>query len=165
MGVAASSEFVEDQLIRTSRGTAEFHRSFSVAAEMDDRGHTVLVLPRSRRTTAGDAGSPSDSVSGQSPQQGTSRAGSLDYSASLPVLSAGGMGNGLGPPLASTTAGAPLSPARRDIASRSVGTAFTGTSAASSVGETDEYDRVCGVCLDAGDFIATLPCDHKICGE
>ncbi len=39
------------------------------------------------------------------------------------------------------------------------------TTATSTVGDVDEYDRVCGVCLDAGDFIAMQPCRHKICGE
>ena len=171
-GVAASSEFVEDQLIRSSRGTAEFHRTFSIATEMENGGQQmVLVSPRSRRTTAaGDAmprgSSPSGSVSGQSPQQGASRSGSLDISSSLPVLSAEGVGTGLGPPSApaSVAASACLSPTRANIASRSMGTTFTGTSTASSMGDADEYDRVCGVCLDAGDFIATLPCNHKICG-
>ena len=171
-GVAASSEFVEDQLIRSSRGTAEFHRTFSIATEMENGGQQmVLVSPRSRRTTAaGDAmprgSSPSGSVSGQSPQQGASRSGSLDVSSSLPVLSVEGAGADLGPPSVPTSiaASACLSPTRANIASRSMGTTFTGTSTASSMGDADEYDRVCGVCLDAGDFIATLPCNHKICG-
>ena len=38
------------------------------------------------------------------------------------------------------------------------------TIAASSVGDPDEYERVCGVCLDVGDFIVAKPCLHKICG-
>ncbi|GAX78914.1 hypothetical protein CEUSTIGMA_g6353.t1 [Chlamydomonas eustigma] len=56
----------------------------------------------------------------------------------------------------------------RAVSERSTGfwPASTAMSTASStVGDLDEYERVCGVCLDAGDFISTQPCNHKICVE
>mmetsp|Transcript_27908 Transcript_27908/g.61239 ORF Transcript_27908/g.61239 Transcript_27908/m.61239 type:complete len:143 (+) Transcript_27908:771-1199(+) len=33
---------------------------------------------------------------------------------------------------------------------------------ASSLG--DEYEAMCGVCLDARDFVGMAPCGHKMCG-
>ncbi|GAX78915.1 hypothetical protein CEUSTIGMA_g6354.t1 [Chlamydomonas eustigma] len=33
----------------------------------------------------------------------------------------------------------------------------------SSLGDPDEYEDMCGVCLDEGDFIKTSPCQHKLC--
>lgn len=29
--------------------------------------------------------------------------------------------------------------------------------------DLDEYEASCGVCFDAGDFLSTQPCGHKIC--
>jgi len=41
------------------------------------------------------------------------------------------------------------------------------SSLASSLGGgtvLDEYEAMCGVCLDAGDFVGMAPCGHKMCG-
>ena len=193
MGVAEASGYLEEGNLISSHhgaGTEEFHRRFTIAADLDDSsrgGQTLLVSSRPRRPPGGNTSREScvggsvfgdGGTAGRSPL-GPSGAGSLANSMTLSLLSSGGMGSsywgyGLVPPLdivaaAAAAAAASVSvclpPTRLNLALRSVGGgSFTRNSAASSVGNADEYDRVCGVCLDVGDFIATLTCNHKICG-
>ena len=193
MGVVEASEFLEEGKFTSTNhgaGTEEFHRRFSIAAELDSGGgQTLLVSPKPRRTLGGNTSRGScigasvfgdGGAAGRSPL-GPSEAGSLANSQALPVISMGALGGGsLAPPLdfsaaaAAATVSAGLPPTRRNLASRSVGgsgfarisgSSFTRISAASSVGEDDDCDWACGVCLDAADFIVMLPCKHKICGE
>lgn len=185
MGMEASSEFIEEghfiSQFHGAGGTEEFHRRFSVVTELDSGGgKTVLVSPKPRRTVGGNTSRGScvsvgylgDGLSGRSPQ-GPSGAGSLANSMQLPVLTAArGLSGGLGSHLvivaaaaAAATVSACLSPRPHNSASRSAGgSVFTRNSTSSSVEDADECDWACGVCLEDCDFIAMLPCNHKICG-
>ena len=75
------------------------------------------------------------------------------WDASMPLSTLGGASPpdyDVGPPLLGCTASA--LPALQNMMLMSLSTM-----------DLDEYDASCGVCFDAGDFLATQPCNHKIC--